>query len=211
MKHFHCLGQLKRHRAPDARLHSPPLQGEREREREEDGRAFILRLHLSIRAYPSRLLCVLDLRRSAGAATFHSASEGGRPAAAATFRASCCKGTLRRGSSIFPSLSISLYLSLSLSISLYLSTLNLQTDPFLLLLPSSVSSFTVDQREAAERPAASSHVVWSLASRRARLCTAASCAWRRGTRGRGALATLTHYKGELCHFMSGFGTQKESV
>lgn len=207
MKHFHCLGQLKRHRAPDARLLSPPLQ--REREREGRGRVSFhsasapvdpgvsispaLRLGFTALSWSGDLS--LGLRGRAAGGSCH-------------FQGLLLQGDIEERKLY---LSISLHLSPSPSISLYLSTLNLQTDPFLLLLPSSVSSFTVDQREAAERPAASSHVVWSLASRRARLCTAASCAWRRGIRGRGALATLTHYKGELCHFMSGFGTQKESV
>lgn len=174
MKHFHCLGPFKHHRVLDARLHPRLLQRGRESEsQKEDGRAFIPRLHLSIRAYPSRLLCVLDLRHSAGGATFHSAWEGGRPAAAATFSGSCCMRTLRRGGSV------SLHLPLSL-----------HPEPFspfdFVFFKGSISAsaairvvFTVAQWEAAERPSASSHVVWSLASRRARSCTAASCAWRR--------------------------------
>lgn len=100
---------------------------------------------------------------------------GGRPAAAATFSGSCCKRTLREGSAT----------SLRLPLSLHPEP----SSPFCRgSIPASAATgavFSADQWEAAERPSASAHVVWSLARRRARSCTAASCAWRTGAR-RGA-------------------------
>lgn len=66
-------------RRPSSPSTAHPIEaGERESEGKKKGWASFHSTSAPVDPFPSRLLCVLNLRRSAGGATFHSAWEGGR-------------------------------------------------------------------------------------------------------------------------------------